>query len=1287
MYINRIMKNDRYDKIRRDLSGLWQKIRLTERGRLSKAYRSLQNDLKHQPESVTEERIREMTERLAAAEKRSLAPHAAKLNCEFSAELPITEKIPDIRSALKDHQVVVVCGSTGSGKTTQLPKAALLEGFGRAGRIGCTQPRRLAATALANRFASETQAVSGEVGYKVRFDDHTTENTVVKFMTDGILLAETRSDPLLLQYDCIILDEVHERSLNIDFLLGYLKLLLARRRDLRIVISSATLESGRIAEFFGGAPVIEVEGRLFPIEDVWLEGEEDEDLPEAVARGVESLPAQGDILVFLPGEREIRSAVEMLDGRNYPGTEILPLFGRLSSAEQNRIFQRPGGGKRRIVLATNVAETSLTIPGIRYVIDSGLVRLSRYNPNSNIQELRVEFLSKASARQRRGRCGRLRDGICIHLYSEQRLADADDYTAPEIQRSSLAGVILQMESLNLPEIESFPFVDPPGAALIREGRITLEDLGATDRDRRLTSLGKELAALPVGPRIGKMILESKRKGILPEMLVIAAWLSIPDPRERPFEKAKEADAAQRQFDAEGSDFLSALILWREMNKVLAQSKSAMRRFAQKNYLNYRRLREWCNLVEDLAELLEYTGTIPDREVDPDAIHLILMSALPRQLGMFDPEKKSYIDRNGRRFQVFPGSVLARAKAPAKWILSFAIVETTRAYARCNAVVDGMWLEKAAPHICTKSYDSIRWDENSGFVSAREKIMSGQLLIHPGRRCHYGRIDRKKAREVFIREALASGRLHLPDVPWMREFEQRYRHLKDLEIRFRRPESMLDTDGVFRWFDSVLPPEICSADAVRKCRRSFLPKWENMVFDSDELKREPDFPDHLLQSGAKFKLRYVFEPGERRDGIFLMVPEADLPLIGQHTLQWLVPGYLHWKVEAMLRSLPKATRKELMPLASCTDRFISAVKSGDVFADQMFTDALCDFLAGEYGVVLSAADFDAYEELPFHRIHLAVTDEREKILRVLEEVPDAARNGSRIAKSNRIARQLHASGCTAWPEGISLPDEISVSPDGKKLAYPALCDEGSGVGVALYLNTYEAAQHHRAGLRRLVRLALPQMIRHLVNMPKFPHDMQLSFFLNDKDWKEHLIDHAIDRAWGRDPLTIRSASVFQEALEQLRDNAAECLAETVSLLENLYAEYRKLERYLYRLDEDSWSYQDAALQLEFLFRPGFLKAADAVDQYKRYLKALTIRLERAVADPRRDEAKGDELEWVIRQFRLAVSDLEKPLEEMPYLYDFFQLLEEARIGIWSPEVKTIRKATVTVVEKAWSKIRL
>ncbi len=739
--------------LQEQVNAVWARLRLSDRKRLEGARRRLFRLMELPPDQLKVQEFTQQTasflNRIVLAQDRSLVPVADSLVCEFPKDLPITEKIPEIQKALRDHQVVIVCGSTGSGKTTQLPKAALKQGFGRTGRIGCTQPRRIAASALAQRLSAELHTAPGQgVGYKVRFDDRTSDKTVVKFMTDGILLAETREDPDLLQYDCIILDEVHERSLNIDFLLGYMKLLLQRRKDLRVIISSATLESSRIAAFFDDAPVIEVEGRLFPVEDCFLEPDKDEELSEAVARGIDflsDLDSDGDILVFLPGEREIREALDFLEGRRYSRTEILPLFGRLSSTDQARIFQR--STRRRIILSTNVAETSLTIPGIRFVVDSGLVRLSRYNPKSRIQELRIEMISQASARQRRGRCGRLRDGVCVHLYSEEDLANADPYTDPEIQRSSLAGVILQMAALKLPPIQDFPFVDPPGNAHIREGLRALEDLHAIDLKQHLTSVGWTLAEFPLDPHLGKMLLEGKKRQVLPELIAAVSFLSIQDPRERPFEKAAEADASRKEFLDPESDFLTILNLWKATERERHISNSALRRFCIKYFLNFRRMREWSNLAEDLLELFpdfhpEHLSKSLEQEEHSwrkDDIHKSFMSGLPRQLACLNPETKMYQDMNGRSFLLFPGSSLTRLKAPPRWILTFALVETSRVFARNCCVVLPEWLEETAPHICTKHYDSVHWDATSGFVYAREKVMAGQLVIHPGRRRHYGPI--------------------------------------------------------------------------------------------------------------------------------------------------------------------------------------------------------------------------------------------------------------------------------------------------------------------------------------------------------------------------------------------------------------------------------------------------------------------------------------------------------------------------------------------------------------------
>ena len=677
------------------LQEAWQKVR-ENWGKLLRKDKLSLSSFRARVEKELAKGVDSSLERfLIAFEKalaRSLVPSAEKLQICFPESLPVTRHVEEIRQGIRTHKVVIVCGSTGSGKTTQLPKIALLEGLGKTGMVGCTQPRRIAASSLGSRFSQETGATFGkEVGCKIRFEDMTSPETCVKFMTDGILLAETKSDPLLTAYDCIILDEVHERSLNIDFLLGYMKLLLKKRSDLHIIISSATLESGRIAEFFGDSAIVEVEGGLFPVEDVAIPPEEEEDLGENVARAAEfllELDDSGDILVFLPGEREIRETLELLEGRFPRNVEILPLFGRLSAGDQNRIFQQ-SKARRRIILSTNVAETSLTIPGIRFVIDSGLVRLSRYNPRSRIQELQIEQVSQASARQRRGRCGRLRDGVCVRLYSDEILAASDPYTSPEIQRSSLAGVILQMASLGLPPVEEFPFVDPPSGNLIREGRRTLEDLHAITPEGKLTPVGRKLARMPLDPHLGMILLAAEKYKVLPELLVIVSFLSISDPRERPFEKAKEADEAQKIFQSGESDFLGILLLWCAMQEAMGEknSKTVLRKFAARHFLNFRRLLEWRSLTEELGGMMDvdtYAGKVPviDFETSEklyDPIHKALLSGLPRNMALFDPEEKNYMDMGGKKFILFPGSGLARNKKPFSYLLFFALVETSRIF--------------------------------------------------------------------------------------------------------------------------------------------------------------------------------------------------------------------------------------------------------------------------------------------------------------------------------------------------------------------------------------------------------------------------------------------------------------------------------------------------------------------------------------------------------------------------------------------------------------------------------
>ena len=1287
-------------QVRRQLAHIWSALRLTDRARLSKRRRAFLDLLDSDPEAAEPKR-EEFFHLLETARKRSLVPVAERIRCEFPDNLPITAKIPEIRAALKSHQVIVVCGTTGSGKTTQLPKAALLEGFGRVGRIGCTQPRRIAASALARRLSNETGCTCGhEIGYQVRFDDRTDDSTVVKFMTDGILLAETQNDPKLYQYDCIILDEVHERSLNIDFLLGYMKLLLARRPELRVIISSATLDAARIASFFGDAPVIEVGGRVYPVEDVYLEPLQDEELAESVARGVEYLldaGERGGILVFLPGEREIRDCADMLNGRDYPHTEILPLFGRMSSAEQERIFA-PQSSNRRIVLATNVAETSITIPGIRYVVDSGLVRLSRYNPKSGIQELRIEGVSRASAMQRRGRCGREQDGVCVHLCSEQTLADAAEFTPPEIQRASLAGVILQMAALKLPPIVSFPFVDPPSPQLIREGLTTLTDLHAIDADGELTDEGRRLAELPVGPRLGRILLDGVDRGVLPEILLIAAFLSIQDPRERPFEKVKEADTAQRQFDVPESDFLSIVKLWLAADEAFRVSKSQFRKFCRANYLNFRRMQEWRNLCADLLEYLQPETELESLEIElrvdrSEPIHKSLMGGLPRRLACWDPEKKQYFDRTGRQFAIFPGSALAKLKKAPEWLLCFTIMETSRVFGRCCAVVEGAWLEEIAPELCSRTYDRIAWDEVSGFVFARERVFAGALPIHPGRRCHYGRVDRDAARAVFIREALVPCRIKDPAAPWLVRSNELVRHLHTFEAKLRRSGSVVDLHALERHFLGVLPPWMCSVSDVRKDwtrrHRSYDPKPEDIALVPIDSLPDDDFPDRLEAEGESYRLEYAYDPGEENDGITVHLPEAHLNLFPRAAAEYLVPGFLRMKLDYMFRSLTKTERKKLLPLDECTEAFLAGLKSGEIYPARNLPRVLASFLRTFRGCDFDESAFDDIELPEYLILKFAILNEHGKLLRVIRDLPETDDAAETVSSRHAAARKWELHGETVWPDSIpELPVSVRLSHGKGREVYPGFFREqgGQSIGCALFLDEAEARAGHRRAVLTLFRIRYPEMFTHMRSFAKLGRTLEREFFPDDPDWRADLTDNAVARAIGCPPEDIRDADAFQDACLRLRDRLADAVREDVSALLQMLAAYEPVERRLETVPADSFTDIDVNRQLAVLFRKGFLRTPEAVARYPRYLRALRVRLERADQSYGRDRAKGEAVAPFLDKFHLLY-DAGVSLEECRPFFEFFLLVQDARIAAWSPELPTVQKATPTTLQAALSAVPL
>lgn len=1294
---------------RRELEQLLRDARLTDRVRLKREWRKFyERDGITPAADLRPAAVELLLGKARQAAARSLRPAAEALRREFPEELPITARREELTEAIRRHPVVIVAGATGSGKTTQLPKMALAAGLGCSGRIGCTQPRRLAASSLARRVAAETGAEYGQsVGSKVRFDDRTVDGTVIKFMTDGILLAETRDDPDLLQYDCLILDEVHERSLNIDFLLGYLKRLLERRRNLKLIISSATLEAGRFAEFFDQAPFFEVEGRVFPIEDYYLEPLRDEELSEHIARGVEFLTdmdPRGDILVFLPGEREIRDANELLAGRRYRRTEILPLFGRLSAGEQNRIFSP--GSLRRIILATNVAETSLTIPGIRFVIDSGLVRLSRYNPRTRIQELRVEQISQASMRQRRGRCGRLADGICVHLYGEETAQEAQPYTDPEIKRTALAGVILQMAALKLGPIELFPLVDPPAPGLVRDGYRALLDLGALQENGKLTATGWKLSALPLDPHLGKMLEAGFERKVLPQIITVAAYLSIPDPRERPFEKAQAVDQAHRRWASEQSDFVAILNLGDELERLRGegQSNAGLRRFAEKNFLNYRRLREWRNLIDDLREIASEQGWTATAAVefnlyDYDALHLALLSGLPRQLGCFDREQKNFYDMGGKRFKIFPGSALSRRKTPPGWLLSFALVETSQVFARTCAEAKPEWLETVAPWLCTPVYDQVRYDPLSGFVYARERLTAGRLLIHPGRQRHYGPVAPAEARQVFIREALVRGAIdehQAHGVPWLEQYLARLRELRKFELKVRRPEMLFDEPALERFFLETLPEDFHSLrnikDHWRQCRQSFLPPDNLALQEGAERWLKPeDYPDSLSFSGVAFTLEYRFKPGEETDGIALAATEDTLNLLPPWALDYLVPGFLPEKLELWLRSLPKAQRQKLQPLSGFIEEFTGLLRGGELFGEQPLAELLGDYLAEYHDVHVNAREFAAVRLPEYLVMKLLVLDEAGEITRICREVPAAVRGGSRLSAALPGVALYREPPGRGWPGCDRLPERVTVDENAAQEVFPALHAAADGqVGVELYLKAAEARFRHDEGLCALLRLQLGGLLQAIRKDFKPAPALERRFFKradSSRNWRDDLLDAVIRRALG-DAETrwqIRSKSNYDTRREAIRGQLSRVADELWAWLEKMEQSFAAIDTLLKRVPADCYGYGDIRRQCEFLLRDGFLRHDAWHEHYPRYLRGIELRLQRMIADVSRDAAKGADLEPYLERFYLAAA-ARPELALSPMLESFWLLLEEARLARYAPEVKTREKSTEAILAKRWEELR-
>ncbi len=1242
--------------------------------------------------------------RLAQELERSIARRerrAANLpRPAFPADLPVVARREEIARVISENQVCVLCGETGSGKTTQLPKICLELGRGVAGMIGHTQPRRIAARTVAARIADELGAPLGHhpgpVGYKVRFGDKTGPDTYVKVMTDGILLAETQNDRWLEAYDTIIIDEAHERSLNIDFLLGYLRQLLPRRPELKVIVTSATIDPKRFADHFamGGkpAPIIEVSGRTYPVEVRYMPPESDDpdqrDQEAGILAAVDELSAldRGDILVFLAGEREIRQTAEALRKHHPHGTEILPLYARLSAAEQMRAFQPHTN--RRIVLATNVAETSLTVPGIKYVIDPGYARINRYSARTKVQRLPVEAISRASADQRKGRCGRVQAGVCIRLYSQEDYEARPQFTDPEIVRTNLASVILQMKSLRLGNVEDFPFVEPPDSRMIRDGYETLHELGAIDDRNELTRLGSQLAKLPIDPRLGRMILQANTEGCVREVLIIAAALSVQDPRERPLSAQDAADQAHARFRDETSDFVALLNLWAEFQKQSeGLSSSKLRRWCQSAFVSFTRMREWVDIDHQLHALLSEMGFHANtRPADGASIHRSLLAGLLANIGT-RKETFEYSGTRGSKFHIFPGSGLFK-KGP-KWLMAAEIVETTRLYARTAAKIEPEWIESLAGHIVKRSYSDAHWSKDSGQVMAFEKVTIFGLEIVAHRRIVYGPVEPEKARELFIHHALVEGDTR-ERPPILEHNLKLVGDIRSLEAKARRQDILADTQSLFAFYDARLPKDVFSIPTFQRWLKAAPTNAKSLAMRREDLLTRdaaeitPDkFPDAVPVAGTRLNLGYVLDPGGPTDGVTMTVPIEALIALDERRAEWLVPGLLKDKLLALFRCLPKAYRKLLDPAPALAERCAAtlAFGQGDLY------EALAAMIKELRNVSIPREAWQP-RGIPDHlRMHFIVTDEHQKELargRDLAELKTRLA-GKAKASFGRLARStLDREGMTTWELG-ELAERVEIDRGGLRLvAYPALVDERTSVSLKLLDSAEAAAASTRAGLRRLFMLqARDELTYHLRLVPNLPQ-MALSYaeLGGAEQLKRELTELAADRAFLADLPPVRSKTAFDARLSEGWKRIGPALRGAGTVVSAILAERHAVAVRLSGKLPAAWAaaIADIREQLSLLLPRGFLASTPAgqLQHLPRYLTAIRMRLDKLQnAGPARDARFMGELVPLWRRYVEAPSNASR-------LVKYRWMLEEFRVSLFAQELGTAMPVSAKRLEEEWAR---
>ncbi|WP_372452562.1 ATP-dependent RNA helicase HrpA [Pseudonocardia nigra] len=1256
-------------------------------------------------------------------ERRVAARRAAVPAISYPEALPVSARREDIAAAIRDHQVVIVAGETGSGKTTQIPKICLELGRGVRGTIGHTQPRRLAARTVASRIADELGTELGDVvGWKVRFTDQVGDNTLVKLMTDGILLAELTGDRMLRQYDTLIIDEAHERSLNIDFILGYLTRLLPKRPDLKVVITSATIDPERFADHFAHAlgtpvPIVEVSGRSYPVEIRYRpivdlddpDHDPDRDQLDAIGDAVAELQREGDgdILVFLPGEREIRDTADALTKRNFPRTEVLPLYARLSTAEQQRVFAPHPG--RRVVLATNVAETSLTVPGIRYVVDPGTARISRYSRRLKVQRLPIEKVSQASANQRAGRCGRVADGICIRLYSEDDFDARPEFTDPEILRTNLASVILQMISLDLGELTEFPFVERPDARAVGDGLALLQELGALEGKHRLTAVGRALASLPVDPRLGRMLVEADRTGCLREVLVITAALSVQDPRERPTEQRQAADEKHARFAEDGSDFLAFLNLWRYVGEQReALTGNRFRRLLREEFLHYLRIREWQDLHAQLRQAARNAGMTPNDSDAPstrpagsagsagfhppqaDRVHQAVLSGLLSQVGLREAETREYLGARGAKFMIFPGSALAK-KQP-RWVMAGELVETSRLFARTVARIKPEWIEPLAGHLVKRTYSEPHWSRKRAAAVAVERVTLHGIPIVVGRNVDYGRIDPETSRELFIRHALVEG-------DW--ETRHRFFHanrelledVEELEHRARRRDLVVDEETLVAFYEERIPADVVSGRHFDSWWKKTSRKHPDLLDFTEEMVRtaqaaevsRESYPDHVEAGGLTLPLSYAFEPGARTDGVTVDVPVAALHQIDPTPFTWQVPGLREELVTALIRTLPKQLRRLFSPAPDHARAVLTRMRAGD--------EPLLDGLERELGrmrgvdIPREAWELDRLPE------HLTVT------FRVVDEAGREVATGTDLEVLRRrlapkVREELAAAGVDIERTGLAtwsidtLPREHNVRRGSHVVTgYPGLIDRGSSADVRVFPTATERDPAHHRGVRRLLLLGTPspqkQVQRGLDNAAKLalsrnPHG-SVAALLDDcvTSAADALIAAAGGPAWDERSYA-RLRRLFAERLASTTLQVLQAVRGVLTVWHRVQALLSDTRAPAFRA-----GVADITAQVDALVGPGFAAAAGAkrLADVARYLEAVERRIEKLRVDPARDAAWTAEVGVVADEYAAELAALPPGVEPSPALQEIRWMIEELRVGLYAHPMRTRYPVSIKRIQRA------